>query len=82
MVILQGLGTEWLPGDDGEDYPRSVWKTIARFSTRELAEQYVQKATLRSFSNGYHRRFSTKSVLGNYTQFNIEEDDIPIDPEI
>ena len=65
----------------GERFYGSGEEIIAQFSTEELAEKYIEAATLKSprFSNVFKR----KSLLHSYDSTRVEwSDEIPLDPPI
>lgn len=56
---------------------------VAKFSTKELAQEYVKSVTLHTYPDG-HRKFRIDSLLGscNYHTIDLETVvDLPIDPE-
>jgi hypothetical protein len=56
---------------------------VAKFSTKELAQKYVNSVTLQEYPNG-NRRFRRDSILGSYFYYFIDLEtivDVPIDPE-
>lgn len=88
---LYGLHKEvitWVPdgdGGSGDDYPvyGPVIKTLlAFFSSKEAAENYVQKSKVK---NKTWYVFNARSVLRPYKKFAIElytEVQVPFNPEI
>ena len=71
------IGSMRMAGHEDEE------RILALFSTKEKAQEYVKKATLKNPT--WKKKYRSNTLLGNYDHADIEEYEEPdylIDPEI
>jgi hypothetical protein len=82
--MSEEIGQEYIGGDFKTYYSHEL---VARFSTLEKAQEYVEGARLskrkKAGSFGVDRVFKKNSLLWFYQDYEIKEyKDVPLDPDI
>ena len=83
MFYLIGEKIIWFHGYSWEADITVTSLVVAKFTTRQGAEDYIEKARLKSPIRGVGRVFKMKSVLKSFQSAKVEEEiSVPLNPTI